>query len=135
MFFTKYLHVTEYPSECVAYLITAIKGGTLMDDKAKALECLFTILAFAANWVSGLDDGDPVIGSEVSDLEPEQQEQMVDLLTVAEVDIPAGGPIANIILAQVVALAMKYVREMLEDPEALKEMIEKFFLSIFEDEA
>ena len=131
MFFSKYLHVTEYPSECVAYLITAIKGGTLMDNKAKALECLFTILAFAANWVGGLDE--PVIGS--PDIEPEHQEQMVDLLTVAKVDIPAGGPIANIILAQVVALAMKYVREMLEDPEALKEMIEKFFLSIFEDAA
>lgn len=131
---SKYLHVTEYPSDCVSYLINAIKDGTLMDNKAKALECLFTILAFAANWVGGItDDDDPVIGS-APDLEPEQQEQLVDLLTVANSDIPAGGPIANIILAQVVALAMKYVREMLEDPEALKEMIEKFFLSIFDDE-
>lgn len=120
-------HVLEYPRECVAYLIQAIKDGTLMDDKARTLNCLLTFLAFVANWID--ESINPVIGSNV--MHVDDLEQCCEFLGVSGYEVPASGPLTNLLLEQLRAAVMKWLLEFLKDPEALadamKALIEQLF--------
>ena len=130
--FDMFLHVTEYPRECVTYLIQAIKDGTLMKDKAKSLNCLLTFLAFVANWIDESIDSNPVIGSDFMDVE--DLEQCCEFLGVSGYEVPASGPLTNLLLEQLKAAAMKWLLEFLSDPEADAEAIKQLIDALFNKE-
>lgn len=127
--FNLFSHVTEYPRECVAYLITAIKSGTLWVDKAETLKCLLTFLAFLANWIDEATDSDPVIGSDAMSLA--DTEDCCEFLAVSGFEVPAAGPLTNLLLEQLKAAAMKWLMELLSDPEALADALKQLIENIF----
>lgn len=120
-------HVEEYPRECVAYLIAAIKSGTLMEDKATTLKCLLTFLAFIATWID--DATDTVIGNDAMSVA--DTEECCEFLAVSGYEVPAAGPLTNLLLEQLKAAAMKWLAELLSDPEALADAIKALVENIF----
>lgn len=125
-------HVTEYPQECVAYLIQAIKDKALFKDKMKTLTCLLTFLAWLANWIDESIDDNPVIGQDSDFMSPEDLEECCEFIALSGYEVPAAGPLTNLLLEQLKAAALKWLFEFLSDPEAVAEALRKLVEALFE---
>lgn len=118
----------EYPSESVSWLVDAIKNGTLMQNKAKALEHLFTVLAFVANWVDDITEV-PVVGTSSTD-------DCCEFIRLSGFEVPAdtvstNGIFSNFLIEQLKAAVLKWIMELIANPEAfakaVKELLEMLF--------
>lgn len=116
-------HVKEFPTECLEYLVDQARKGELFAEPMKFLACSFTILAFAANWITELADDEPVIGDPCGE---SFEALATEYCEVAGVEIPAGGFITNILVAKLVEAIIRQLIEMLDGSDLPSEAIELF---------
>ena len=108
-------HVTEFPSECLAYLIEQQGKGELFAEPLRLIECAASIISFAAGWVSRTANPDDVIGNGSPPCTDAELADAVEFCQASGVDVPAGGFVANLILTQLVSALIKQALMWVDD--------------------
>lgn len=128
-------HVSEFPSECLTYLIEQQRKGELFAEPLRFLSCAAAIVSYVAGWIDNTANPDDVIGDGKPACSDEELADALEFCRVAGVEVPAGGFVANLILAQLVSALIKLAMEWVSDqgwPQEVTDAIRQLLIDLRE---
>lgn len=121
--FLNYTHVEEFPRECLQWIVDTLKEhgiDGLKANKFQTASCVFCLLAWAAGKLTKPDDG-VLIGDYSADLGFINECNTTLIEHTQATESIGSGPVVDVM----VKLLIRYLMEVLGDPDKMEEIIEK----------